>query len=186
MRSVRTVVFVAPFPLPTTLEFARAVGNLPGVRVIGVVMKPPPKPSQWGFHAIETVADALDVGQLEAAVSRIQARYGRVHRLLGVLEDVQLQLSVVRERMSIPGPTPQVTQRFRDKGHMKDALRAAGLPCARHARVQSAEDAWAFVEKVGFPVVMKPPAGAGCRATWRVSSPQDLVQALAEYRPIFY
>ncbi len=66
---------------------------------------------------------------------------------------------------------------------MKDALRAAGLPCARHARIEAPDDAWAFVEKVGFPVVMKPPAGAGCRATWRVSSPQDLVQALAEYRP---
>ena len=183
MSSLRTVVFVAPFPLPTTLEFVRAVAGLSGVRLVGVVMKAPPQPARWGFDALESVSDALDVDQLEAAVRRIEARFGRVHRLLGVLEDLQLQLAVVRERLSIPGPTPAVTQRFRDKGHMKDAFRAAGLPCARHARIHSAADAWAFIETVGFPVVLKPPAGAGCRATWRVSSPQDLVQALAEYRP---
>lgn len=167
----------------TTLEFIRAVSRLQSVRLVGVFVQPPPRPEDWGLDAVVTVRDALDTDQLEAAVRGISAKVGRIHRLLGVLEDLQVQLAVVRQRLGIEGPTPEVTDRFRDKGHMKDALRAAGLPCARHARIHSAADAWSFVEKVGFPIVMKPPAGAGCRATWRVSSPQDLVQALAEYRP---
>jgi len=183
MSSVRTVVFVAPFPMQTTLEFARAVAGLDNVRLVGVCVKPPPKPERHGFSHVELVENALDVDQLEGAVRRIQSRFGRVHRLLGVLEDIQLQLAIVRERLGIVGPDTAITQRFRDKGHMKDALRAAGLPCARHARVNSAQDAWDFVEQVGFPVVLKPPAGAGCRATLRVSSPQDLVSALQEFRP---
>ena len=44
---------------------------------------------------------------------------------------------------------------------MKDVLRAAGVPCARHGLARSAEEAWAAVERCGFPVVVKPPAGAG-------------------------
>jgi len=180
---VRTVVFVAPFPARTTLEFARAVARLDRVRVVGVFQKPPGDAAKWGISAIEQVADVMSADGIVAAVRRVQAKVGRVHRLLGVLEDLQVQLAVARARLGIEGPDPDTALRFRDKGRMKDALRQAGLPCARHARVHCDADAWAFVDKVGFPVVLKPPAGAGCRATWRVSSPQELAQALAETRP---
>ena len=180
---VRTVVFVAPFPADTTLRFAKAVSQLERVRVVGVFQKPPADPARWGLSAIERVANALSVDAIVGAVRRVQAKVGKVHRLLGVLEDLQVQLAVARTRLGIPGPDPDTALRFRDKGRMKDALRQAGLPCARHARVHADADAWSFVDKVGFPVVLKPPAGAGCRATWRVSSPQELSQALAELRP---
>lgn len=183
MSSVRTVVFVAPFPMQTTMAFLSAVAALDRVRVVGVFQKPPADPGRYGLAAVVQLDDVLDVDRLTATVRRIRAVHGPIHRLLGVLENLQLQLAVVRQRLGIEGPDPAVTQRFRDKGHMKDALRAAGLPCARHARVESAADAWRFIEQVGFPVVLKPPAGAGCKATWRVSSPQDLTAALAEYRP---
>ena len=54
---------------------------------------------------------------------------------------------------------------------MKDALRAAGVPCARHLKVRTVNELWRFIDRVGFPVVLKPPAGAGCRATYRVNNP---------------
>jgi hypothetical protein len=56
----------------------------------------------------------------------------------------------------------------RDKSRMKEALRAAGVPCARHALVRSAGEAAAFADEVGFPLVAKPPAGAGAQATFRL------------------
>ncbi len=180
---IRTVAFVAPFPMQTTLEFARAVAGLERVRVVGIFQQPPPDPAAWGLHSIERVQNALDVDQIVAAVERIRGRFGPVHRLLGVLEDLQVQLAVARTRLGIEGPDPETAYRFRDKGRMKDVFRAAGLPCARHARLRADADAWAFVEKVGFPVVLKPPAGAGCKATWRVSSPQELAVALRDVRP---
>ena len=51
---------------------------------------------------------------------------------------------------------------------MKDVLRAAGVPCARHQLVTGADEALSFAEAVGFPLVAKPPAGAGAQATYRL------------------
>jgi biotin carboxylase len=47
-------------------------------------------------------------------------------------------------------------------------LRAAGIPCARHQLVTKPGEAWEFAEAVGFPLVAKPPAGAGAQATYRL------------------
>ena len=38
---MRNVVFAAPFPLETTLRFARAAARLDGVRLLGLVQEPP-------------------------------------------------------------------------------------------------------------------------------------------------
>lgn len=178
---MRTIVYVAPFPMAATLRFGRALASLDDVRVVGVFQQPPPPGS--GYDHVELVDNALSTDQIEAAVRRVAARFGPVHRLLGILENIQEQLAEVRQRLGLAGVQRDVARRFRDKGVMKLALEAAGLPCARHARVRSAEDAWAFIDQVGFPIVMKPPAGAGCKATYRVSHPQGLAQALAEIQP---
>jgi biotin carboxylase len=39
------------------------------------------------------------------------------------------------------------------------------------------------VREVGFPIVLKPPAGMGCKATWRVRSQSELRSALAAMHP---
>jgi biotin carboxylase len=56
----------------------------------------------------------------------------------------------------------------RDKARMKEMLGAAGVPCARHALVHDASQARRFAGEVGFPLVAKPPAGAGSQATYRL------------------
>jgi hypothetical protein len=61
---------------------------------------------------------------------------------------------------------------------MKDALRAHGLPCARHKLIRSYADAEAFVAEVGLPIVLKPTAGMGCKATWRITNTEELRGAL--------
>lgn len=61
---------------------------------------------------------------------------------------------------------------------MKDALRAAGLPVARHRLLAGARDAEDFAEAVGFPMVVKPPAGVGAQDTARVRSLDALVAAV--------
>ena len=52
--------------------------------------------------------------------------------------------------------------------------------------VSTIEEAWKFIDQVGFPVVLKPPAGAGCKATYRISHPAALMNAFSEIpvRPI--
>ena len=110
-----------------------------------------------------------DVAQLAWAVRELKARAGAPDRLFGAFEQLQVPLAEVREQFGIPGMRPEAARRFRDKALMKATLRAAGVPCARHASSTTADDAWAFARDVGFPLVAKPPAGAGARNTERLA-----------------
>ncbi|HSD88538.1 MAG TPA: ATP-grasp domain-containing protein, partial [Kofleriaceae bacterium] len=175
---MRNVVFVAPFPLETTLRFARAVAHLAGVRLLGISQEPPGGADRGMYADLVTVSDALDTRQLVEATRLLERRHGRIHRLVGILEPLQLQLAEVRAAMGISGTSPETADLFRDKSRMKDELRRHGLPCARHRLIRSWDDAEDFVREVGLPLVLKPLAGMGCKSTWRISSPGDLRGAL--------
>lgn len=176
---MRNVIFVAPFPLETTLRFVRAAAALSNVKLLGIVAEPPPGADARLFDDMVRVSDPLDARQLIEAARILQARHGRIHRVLGILEPVQVQIAQIREALGVEGTKPEVADLFRDKGRMKDELRRHGLPCARHQIVCSYADAEEFVARVGFPIVIKPTAGMGCKATWRVSSVQELREAVA-------
>src|SRR2546430_8697078 len=57
---------------------------------------------------------------------------------------------------------------------MKSVLRAAGVPCARYRLARSATEAAGFAAEAGFPLVVKPPAGAGAKSTFRLDDAEDL------------
>ena len=175
---MRNVVFTAPFPAETTLRFARAVARLQGVRLLGIAQKAPHGPDAAMFADMVLVEDGLDAGQLTAAAHVLQRRHGPLHRVLGILEPLQVQLAEVRAALGIAGPSPTVADLFRDKARMKDELRRHGLPCARHKLITSWADAEAFVAEVGLPLVLKPPAGMGCKSTWRINNLDELGAAL--------
>src|SRR5207344_700295 len=83
-------------------------------------------------------------------------------------------LARVREHLSIAGMDVATAHNFRDKAQMKSVLRAAGVPCARHRLADSAAAAAGFAEEVGFPLVVKPPAGSGAKSTFRLDDAADL------------
>jgi biotin carboxylase len=176
---MRNVVFAAPFPLQTTMRFARAAARLEGVRLLGIVQEAPGGEDARLFADVVQVADGLDERQLCEAARILQGRHGEIHRLIGILEPLQVQLAGVRRSLGIPGTSPETADLFRDKARMKDELRRHGLPCARHRLIRTWQDAEGFVAEVGLPVVLKPPAGMGCKATWRVGSADELRAALA-------
>jgi biotin carboxylase len=176
---MRNVVFVAPFPLETTLRFARAAAGLADVRLLAIMQEQPRGDAASLFADLVTVRDGLDAGQLVEAARVLERRHGRIHRVLGILEALQVQLGEVRQALGVPGTSADTADRFRDKARMKDELRRHGLPCARHRLLRSWSDAEAFVAEVGLPLVLKPPAGMGCKATWRVRTADELRGALA-------
>lgn len=180
---MRTIVFVVPYPAETSIRFARAYSELKAVRLVGVVQKRPTGAAAKPFANFVTVKDAFDSRQLIEATEAIRKRYGGIHQIVGVLEPLQVPVAEVRAHYGLPGTDPRTADLFRDKSRMKDALRSAGLPCAKHALVSKPEDALNFVKKVGFPLVLKPPAGAGCKATWRINSMEQLQSALSAIRP---
>jgi biotin carboxylase len=107
-------------------------------------------------------------------VAGLGGHIGTVQRLLAVLEQLQVPLGQVREHLGIPGMDAATADNFRDKAQMKSVLRAAGVPCARYRLAESAEAAAGFAAEVGFPLVVKPPAGAGAKSTFRLDDAGDL------------
>ena len=174
----RNVVFAAPFPIETTMRFARAAARLDGVRLLGLVQEAPAGDDARLFHDVVRVGDGLDTQQLVAGARLLEQRHGKLHRVLGILEPLQVQLAEVRRALGVAGTTPETADLFRDKARMKDELRRHGLPCARHRLIRSWQDAEAFVAEVGLPLVLKPPAGMACKATWRVRTLEELRGAL--------
>jgi hypothetical protein len=166
------VVFVAPFALDTTLRFVRAAAELDGVQFGLITQEPPdriPPDLRGRTSALRRVERGLDADDLTEATRSIAREWGAMpERIFGVLEQLQVPLATVRERLRIRGMDSAEAANFRDKARMKDVLRAAGLPCAQHALAGSAAEALAFGEHAGFPLVVKPPAGAGARNTFRV------------------
>jgi formate-dependent phosphoribosylglycinamide formyltransferase (GAR transformylase) len=179
---MRNVVFIAPFPLETTMRFVRAVAGLDDVRLLGVMQEAPRGDDAAPYRDVVRVDDALDAGQLVRAVDLLRQRHGAPHRILGILEPLQVPLAQVRRHFGVPGPDVDTAERFRDKARMKDVLRAHGLPCARHKLVTAWADAEEFVGEVGLPIVLKPPAGMACKATWRIRSMDELRQAIDAVR----
>jgi len=57
------------------------------------------------------------------------------------------------------------------------------VPCARHALVAGRRQAEAFAAEVGFPLVVKPPAGAGGKSTFRLDGARDLAAFLDGFPP---
>jgi len=180
------IVFVAPFFLDTTLRFVRAVAALPGVRT-GLVSQDPadrlPEDLRRRLDAHVRIDDGLDPRQIAAATRRLAQQIGPAERLVGALEQLQVPLGEVRDELGIEGLGAEAARNFRDKARMKDVLQRAGVPCARHARVESSEAARAFVADVGLPIVLKPTAGAGAKGTYRITSPAELEEALRAARP---
>jgi len=181
-----SVVFVAPFFLPTTLRFIDAVASLPGVAT-GLVSQDPsdrlPPALRARLAAHERVEDALDAERILAGTRALIPRIGPVSRVLGTLEELQVPLGIVRERLGIEGMGAEAARNFRDKSRMKTVLRAAGLPCARHRLCAADADAWGFVREIGYPVVAKPPAGAGSKNTFRIDDDAGLKECLGWMHP---
>lgn len=171
------VAFVAPYLLEATARFVVAAAGVPGVELALVTSEPEhrlPVELRRTLAAHWRIDDALDPGQIAGAVQGLSGHLGPVHRLLAVLEQLQVPLAQVREHLGIAGMDVATAHNFRDKARMKSALRAAGVPCARHRLADSAVAALGFAEEVGFPLVVKPPAGAGAKSTFRLDDAGDL------------
>ena len=181
-----TVAYAAPFFLETTVQFLEAAVRHPRTRVVLISKDPVSMLStelRRGLSGHIAVKNPFDVGELARAVATIERRFGRVDRLLGTLEQLQTPLARVRDALSIEGLGEEAAENFRDKDRMKTVLREAGIPCARHRLATDAEEAREGAAKIGFPLVAKPPAGAGAKGTHQVADEGDLEQVLRLYRP---
>lgn len=176
------VVFVEPSFPPTQKQFVRGLAEV-GANVIGVGERP----ADWldedvrgwlsAYHQVPTVVDA---GIMTDVVRHIQGSLW-VDRLEATIEAHTMAAAQAREACTIPGTSVRTAWLCRDKPSMKEALRAAGVPTAASTAADNPADVHAFAEATGYPLILKPRAGAGAQGTTRVDGPQDLAAALEAF-----
>lgn len=171
-------IFAAPILSENAMRVIHAANRIDGVR-LGVITQDPaeklrgvPVAQHW------RVDDVLNAGRLAWAVENVAARMGGVDVIFAAYEQLQVPVAHVREKLGIAGMGAEAARNFRDKARMKELFDASGLPCARHARVRSVEDAWQFARTNGYPLVYKPLEGAGAKSTFRIDGEEQLRGAL--------
>lgn len=175
------VIFAAPYFTDNATRFIQATVSQPGVRVAVISQEPQEHLAQHLRDRIVghwKVEDIHDPEQLAHAAGTLSKHFGPIHRFYGAYEQLQVPLAEARERLGVEGMSAEAAHNFRDKSRMKNVLREAGVPCARHRLAHDAAEGWGFAEEVGYPLVLKPPAGAGAQATFRVDDATAFGEAL--------
>jgi hypothetical protein len=174
------VVLVEPSFPDNQKQFVRGLHAV-GATVIGIGERPKDWLDDdvrgWLTH-YEQVGSVVDMGQMTAAVRWLQER-APVERLEATVEAHVMTAAEVREACGIPGTSVRTAFLCRDKPAMKEALRVAGIPCARSTGATSGAEVRAFAAEVGFPLILKPPAGAGASGAERVDDADELEAAIA-------
>src|SRR5262249_46410116 len=101
--------FVAPYLLAATMRFVEAAATVPGTELALISCEPEervPPGLRRRLAAHWRIDDPFDAGQIAAAAEALGRHVGKVQRLLAVLEQLQVPLAQVRERLGIAGMDP--------------------------------------------------------------------------------
>ncbi len=169
------VLLISPGYPADMPEFTRGLGEV-GATVIGVGDQHPGSlPGLVRSH----LAKYIHVASLwdETAVAgslRKQLQGHSLDRIECLWEPGIMLAAQLREIFDVPGMRPGQARTFRDKEAMKKTLDAAGIRTPRHFAADSIAACWEAAENIGFPVIIKPIAGAGSADTYRVDDRDQL------------
>jgi formate-dependent phosphoribosylglycinamide formyltransferase (GAR transformylase) len=181
---VTNVVMISPGYPQEMSYFTRGLASV-GARVIGVGDQPRdalPAPAREGLAHYEHVSLA-DEGAVVAALRGL-SRHIRIDQIECLWEPYMLLAARLREVFGLPGMTVQQTLPFRDKELMKRTLDAAGIRTPWHASATTVAGIWEAAERIGYPLIVKPIAGAGSADTYRVDSANELSEVLPMLRHV--
>jgi hypothetical protein len=182
--SAKTVVMLSPGYPAEMAYFTRGLAAV-GARVIGVGDQPPhalPDAARGALAHYEHV-NLSDEGAVLRALHGL-ARHVAIDQVECLWEPYMILAARVREAFGLPGMTVDETVPFRDKEQMKRVLDAAGIRTPWHASATSVSGVWEAAEKIGFPIIVKPIAGAGSADTYRVESTEQLADVLPSLRHV--
>ena len=112
--------------------------------------------------------------EMYRAVAFFCFKYGKIDGLESNNEYWLEQDARLREDFNIPGMRPKELSVYKRKSGMKNFYAQAQVPCARFHLVTDLAESLAFIEKVGYPVIVKPDNGVGAVDTFKLSNEEEL------------
>ena len=158
--------------------FCRELKNN-GMNVLGIgeqpydELKPELKESLNEYYKVGSLENYDEVYR---AVAFFTFKYGHIDWLESNNEYWLEQDARLRTDFNIcSGFKNEDMPRIKYKSKMKEYYSKVGIPVARYYLVESLEGSREFIEKVGYPVVVKPDNGVGAAATYKLKCDEDLV-----------
>jgi formate-dependent phosphoribosylglycinamide formyltransferase (GAR transformylase) len=179
------VLLIAPGYPAEMPYFTRGLART-GVRVIGLGDQ---HVSALPAMARDHLAHYVQIGSFadeDAVIAEVlqQASWLQIAQVECLWEPMMVLAARLREALGLPGMTVAQTVPFRDKEVMKQVLDAAGIRTPRHFSTTSADGVRQAAEAIGYPIIVKPIAGAGSANTHRVGSRAELEAVLPDLRRV--
>lgn len=169
------VLMISP-GFPAEMPYFTRGLDLVGARVIGLGDQPThalPEMTRHHLAHYHQVASWADERAVIAEVIGLSKKI-RIDRVECLWETQMILAARLRETLGLPGMTVAETIPFRDKEEMKKVLDAHGIRTPRHANATTARGIFEAAERIGFPLIVKPIAGAGSMDTYRLNDRAEL------------
>ncbi len=166
-------IFISPnFPHSYWQFCERLRGN--GVTVLGVGdapydgLDPRLKDALMEYFRVDSLED---YDQVYRAVGYFAFRYGKIDWIESLNEYWLEQDARLRDDFNVTtGIRSDRIGFIKEKSLMKRIYVDAGIPTARQHVVSTREAGQAFIEQVGYPVIVKPDVGVGATNTWKLEN----------------
>ncbi|HRC85869.1 MAG TPA: ATP-grasp domain-containing protein, partial [Thermoanaerobaculia bacterium] len=166
-------------------QFTRGLAEV-GATVLGVGDQPAALIPEPAKSALSSYLQVRNLWDEEAVVSAVRTWLGRqtVDRVECLWEPGVELAGKVRDALGVPGLSAEQSFAFRNKERMKQVLDAAGIRTPRHISATTVARCWEAAGEIGYPLILKPIAGAGSADTYRVHDEAELREALALLRHV--
>lgn len=180
---MKNVVFVSP-NFPTNYwQFCRELKNN-GMNVLGIGDQPYNELSdnlKRSLNEYYKVSSLENYDEVYRAVAFFIFKYGRIDWLESNNEYWLERDARLRTEFNITsGFQNDDIPRIKYKSKMKEYYQRVGIATARYHLVEDIEGCRAFLEEVGYPVVVKPDNGVGAANTYKLKCDEDLVHFMDE------
>ena len=174
---MQNFIFISP-NFPTNYwQFCRELKNN-GLNVLGIgdqpydELKPELKASLQEYYKVDSLED---YDQVYRAVAFFAFKYGPIDWLESNNEYWLERDAALRTAFHITtGFQTEDMPRIKYKSKMKEYYQKAGIATARYHMVDDLEGCRAFIDQVGYPVVVKPDNGVGASDTHKLSNEAEL------------
>ena len=173
---MRNFIFISPH-FPTNYENFCVQLHENGVNVFGIGDTPYEnltdslKTALTEYYKVDSMEDS---DQMYRAVAFLCYKHGSMDGLESNNEYWLEQDARLRTDFNIPGMKTADMEHVKYKSKMKPYYAKAGIPTARYHLVTDLTESLAFVEKVGYPVIVKPDNGVGATTTYKLKSEDEL------------
>ena len=178
---MRTVLMISP-GYPAEMPFFVRGLAATGARVVGVGDQPADSLPQMARHHLAAHWHVPSFADEEGVIDAVRrhATHTRIDQVESLWEPTMVLAARLREMLGVPGMTVAQTIPFRDKEEMKRVLDAAGIRTPRHHAATTADGVREAAQAIGFPIIVKPIAGAGSAHTHRADNARELEAVLPQ------